>query len=511
MYLATTNFFRLGRVTMNPSMKHGVFPHISVMPQKDRAGIGTLSWGLFFALMAAAVLIAMDVPIGPITLIAGAVAVFFAFTYPYATFGLLVGLIPFLGVMVHVPVSGIPFGERIFGGSIDILFGEVVAIVLLLAWALKVILLWVRRHDVSWKPWLPLAIPMGAIVFTHVLSAFSPLHPDAVLVLKYALRPVLWSYLVYVALTVNMVRSPRRLRMVLGIVAATGVFAALMGFASFALPMEPGQVIPRARPLPLFGTHPLGENHNLLAEWLSFSVMATLALIYLTKSTRLKRLLGLAAFLQVAIALLTFARSLWIVMAFQAAMLAFFVWREQFKRYASIAIIGLLFTLPLGATLASFSTTQTVQSSNSSRLMLTDIALNYWSQSPFIGAGAGTYVDLVARSAVFFIEYGNPMDSHGWIQKLLAEVGLLGLAAVSWLVIAAYRFVRKKLKEYPVQSKERAVILILSFAAAGALIYQLFNTNYWTGKLWFPLGILLAATRALKRDSDESTIQPIDA
>jgi hypothetical protein len=461
------------------------------------SGAKTFTWGIFVLIAAAAVFIAAGLPSGPIAVFALAAALIFAFTYPYAAYGILVMLIPFMGITVSIPAGAFPLGERAFGGSIDIYAGEIAAMVLLAAWALKIVFLWVKRHDVNWKPWLPLLIPALGIAAAHMLSAFSPFRPDAVLVIKYAIRPVFWSYLVYVLLTVNMVRSRRRLKMALGVAAATGLFAALVGFASFGFP-DPGQAIPRARPLSIFGMNPLGENHNLLAEWLSFTVMATLALIALVRSVRFKRLLALAAGFQAVIALLTFARALWIVMALQAVLLAFFVWREELKRYASAALIAVLFLLPLGALMASFSSTAIVQSSTSSRWMLTEIALNAWSQSPFIGAGAGTFVNIVERTAVFFIEYGNPMDAHGWIQKLLAETGILGVAAVAWFLIETARFARRALERFPPGSAERTVMLILCIAVAGAVMYQLFNTNYWTGKLWFPIGILIASSRALR-------------
>jgi hypothetical protein len=461
------------------------------------SGAKTFTWSIFVLIAAAAVFIAAGLPSGPIAVFALAAALIFAFTYPYAAYGALVMLIPFMGITVSIPAGALPWGERAFGGSIDIYAGEVAAMVLLAAWALKIIFLWVKRHDVNWKPWLPLLVPALGIAAAHMLSAFSPFRPDALLVIKYAIRPVFWSYLVYVLLTVNMVRSRRRLKMALGVAAATGAFAAFTGFASFGF-SDPGQIIPRARPLPMFGMQPLGENHNLLAEWLSFTAMATLALISLVRSARSRRLLALLAGFQAVIALLTFARSLWIVMALQAVLLAAFVWREELKRYASIALIAVLFLLPLGALMASFSSAAVVQSSTSSRWMLTEIALNAWSQSPFIGAGAGTFVSIVERTAVFFIEYGNPMDAHGWIQKLLAETGLIGLAAAAWFLIETGRFVRRALKGFPPGSPERTVMLILCAAAAGAVAYQLFNTNYWSGKLWFPIGILIASSRALK-------------
>lgn len=460
-------------------------------------GIGTLSWGIILVLVAASILIAFGMPLGVTSIIISLGAVLFAFTYPYAMFGIMVVLLPFFGFTIRIPTGEFAIGEHAFGGSIDIYLGEVVAFALLIAFALKVILLWGRRHDVNWKPWLPLLLPVTGIVLTHLVSAFSPLRPDMMLVVKYTLRPVLWSYLLYVLLTVNMVRSPRRLRMTLALVTATGMFAAFMGFVSLWLGREAGELIPRARPLPLFGLHPIGENHNLLAEWLAVTVPFTIALSYLVKQERTRRYLAAAAVFQAVIALLTFARSFWIVFAVEAILFAVFVWREELRRYASAALIALVLLLPLGFAMIAFSSTPIVQSSTSTRLMLTEIALNTWFASPWIGAGAGTFVDVVGSTSIFVTEYGNPLDSHGWLQKLLAEVGMLGTLAVAWLIASVFYFVRDHLKTLHAHPVERRVFLILAIALLGALVYQLFNTNYWTGKLWFPLGVLLAASRAL--------------
>ncbi len=468
----------------------------------------TLGWGMFAILIVAAVFISSGMPLGIVTILGGIAAILFAFTYPYAAFGLFVALIPFLGLFVHLPTGSFAIGERAFGGAIDVLVGEVVAMVLMISWGLKVLFLWVRRHDVNWKPWLPLLLPMSGILLAHLASVFSSFQPDPVLVLKYTLRPVFWSYLLYVALTVNFIRSARRLRMALGIAAGTGIFMAVLGFLSLGLTDQSGQLLPRARPLPIFGTHALGENHNLLAEWLSVTIPFTIALMYMARG-RARRLLVVAAIFQTAIALLTFARTVWIVLLFEAVLLGWFVWREQLKRYASAALIGLLLLLPLGISMIAFSSTPLVQSSTSTRLMLSEIAFNTWMQSPWIGAGAGTFVERVGSAAVFVIEYGNPLDSHGWIQKLLAEVGLLGLAAVAWFVWETGIFVRKTLPRFRARSSEWNVFVILAIGAAGALVYQLFNTNYWTGKLWFPLGILLASSRALLSRQKRPEADPI--
>ncbi|HWR00026.1 MAG TPA: O-antigen ligase family protein [Candidatus Methylomirabilis sp.] len=469
----------------------------SMAVKQSTAGIGTLGWGVVLLLIAAAVLIAAGVPFAPAWIVSGTVAVLFAYTYPYVTHGIVVALVPFLGIMVSLPTGKLAIGERAFGGAIDVQVGELAAMSLVVAWAFKVFFLWVKRRDVNWKPWLPFALPMAAVVATHLASAFSAFQPDPILVAKYTLRPVFWAYLIYVVITVNFVRSRRRLLTILGIVAATGVFAALMGSASLAFAGSADQFLRRAHPLPMFGIMPLGDNHNLLAEWFAVTVPLTIALALLVQEKRSRRLLMLAAGFQAVVALLTFARTLWIVLAFEAILAGWLVWRDELRQWFPRVLVAIVFLIPLAFAMTVFSGTALVRSSTSTRYMLSEIALNLWQASPWIGVGAGTFVDRIANIRVFIIEYGNPVDAHGFGQKLIAEVGLLGLLAVAWVVAWVYGFVRYCLGAFKDRPRERDVFLILAIAASGSFLYQLFNTNYWTGKLWLPVGILLAAARIL--------------
>ena len=469
-----------------------------------RGDSGSLRWGLLLLIVAGSAFVAAGIPLGPVTFFGSIIAVLFAYAYPYVAFALMVGLIPFLGLFVHIPASSLPLGSQLFGGSIDMLFGEVIAIAVMAAWALKILLLWFKRNDVNWKPWFPLFWPMMAIVATHVISMFSVFQPDALLVIKYAIRPVLWSYLLYIALTVNIIRSKRRLKMVLAVLVGTGIFASVLGFLSLWFAQDPGQIFPRAKPIALFGLYPLGENHNLLAEWLSVTVPYTFALALFIRSAKTKRLLFFAAGFQILIALMTFARSLWIVFAFEALFFGWLMWRKKIAEYIPQIVLGLVLLLPLGFLMALFSSSALVASSTSTRVMMTEIAMNTWAQSPWIGAGAGTFEDRIGQTALFVIEFGTPLDSHGWIQKLFAEVGLIGFLAVVWFFYVAYRFLRRSWGVLFLRAplNQRMLMAIFVVAASGAIVYQLFNTSYWSGKLWLPIGLLFAVTRVFDSSAD---------
>ncbi|MFH1620589.1 MAG: O-antigen ligase family protein [Patescibacteria group bacterium] len=459
----------------------------------------TLSWGLFLALALSAVLIAAGFPVGPIFLIGLAAVMIFAFRYIYLTFFIAVAFMPFLGITVSVPTGAINIGQRAFGGSIDVSLGEVFLFVVLGAWALKLIMLWRRRGDENWRPRFPLIRSYLCLFAAHLISAFSPLVPDPVLVVKYSLRPVFYSYLAFIALPVNLIRSRRRLITVLSVFIGVGILAALNGLVSIFFPIDGSNLVGRAHPYPIFGINALGENHNSLAELLVVTTPLTLALIGLVRHERTKRLLYMATSLQFVIGLLTFTRTGWIVFALQITCLLATVWRRTATKYISKILIASIFLAPLAVTMLAYSVSQTAQSSNSTRLALTQIAMQIFYTSPWVGGGAGTFVDRVGSTSVFLLEYGDPLDSHGFLQKLAAETGLVGLLGYA-IVIAASLVVfwrGYKLIKSPV-SKNILVFVVLAFL--GSVVYQLFNTSYWTGRLWLPLGLLIATIEVFRRE-----------
>jgi hypothetical protein len=470
------------------------------MPFKDalKNRIAEIGWGVFLILLAAVIFVVAGYPLGPITILLLAISFLFAYAYPYAAFVLFIFLIPFQGIYVSIPIDIPLIGERVFGGSADLLLGEVVAVIVLVAWGIRTLAQWIYRQDSNWKPQLPLFWPMMGIVATHLLSSQSSLHPDVLLVIKYTIRPIFWCYIAYVAFPLHVIRSRRSLRVILGTITITGLIAAFMGFISLWFPQTAGQPFPRAVPLPVFGISVLGDNHNLLAEWFVVSVSCTIALSFLTKSERLKGILKAAALFQAVIALLTFARTLWIVFAFEGVVAAWLLWRSRLQKYLPMILIAATLLLPLTVLMTTFSASSFVQSSTSTRVMLTQIALNIWSQSPWIGAGAGTFVDRIGATTIFLIEYGAPLDSHGWIQKLLAEVGLIGLTAVLFFFWRLFVFIRNELRANTFRSSaERDVFLLLALTVYAEALYQCFNTNYWSGKLWLPIGLLFVASRVL--------------
>ncbi len=195
---------------------------------------------------------------------------------------------------------------------------------------------------------------------------------------------------------------------------------------------------------------------------------------------------------------LTFARSAWIVLFVQCA-LTLWLMRDSIRRLpiarfrSHILKLGLSLLLPVLVYMTAISTSSLVAGSNDTRIDLARISWEYFRSSPWLGQGPGTFLSIVADTRVYVIEYGDPLDAHGMFQKILAEGGLIGL--VTWVVLLTtlllygWHGVRRArgLAEYP-------LVVALFVAAFGAVVYQVFNTSYYSGKMWLPIGLLLIGT-----------------
>ncbi|MBU1349213.1 O-antigen ligase family protein [Patescibacteria group bacterium] len=456
------------------------------------------SWGIALLVGVGAIFVALEVPLGPIVILGIVIAFILTYRYTYGVLYLAIALSPFLGLMISIPTGELAIGERAFGGSVDIGVAEALFLFVLAAWAVKVLVLWVRRKDKNWRPTLPLIRSYAALVAAHFLSLLSPYAPDPILVAKASIRPVLFCYLVYVAIPVNLLRNRRRLVTVFSILAVVGTIGALNGLVSLFFVDASSQFIRRAHPLPIFGVSALGDNHNLLAELMVTTVLMTLAAALLARKERVRRLLFGSAALQFAIGLLTFSRTGWIVFGLQAAFLAVVGYRATIRRHLGAVLAVILLLIPLTGVMLRIGLSNVAMSSNSTRVALLEIAMQVWESSPWIGGGAGTFVDRVGSAQVFLIEYGAPLDSHGMLPKLAAETGLVGFLAFVWVMGTFVWLAATRLKTITDPIVRRAVLLVLA-SAGGAVAYQMLNTNYWTGKMWLPVGLAVASLFAFSR------------
>lgn len=355
---------------------------------------------------------------------------------------------------------------------------------------------------------------------------------------KYLLRPIFFFYLMWLFLPVAVIETKKTLERVAHIMLGAGAVAGVFGW----LPLIFGDAtlynLRRLTPGALWGVAPLTFNHNILAEALVLAV--PLALYFFNKtagaanSTDIARANGIVGensigagaantanvisganensanaagaakkyyfllfvFLIIT-ALLTFSRAGWIALLAEV-ITYFWLVRTNFKSAELLKKTGAIALLlsPFIIYMIIFSASSIATSSNTTRWDMTQIAWLNFSRHPLIGNGVGTFTTLLADTRQFTVEYGNTIESHGVIQKLISETGLLGLVAFFLFVYGVIA------KLYPLakSGKEGGLGMFLFLGFIGSLIFQLFNTSYFNQHLWLVAGVGLAAAKILKKD-----------
>jgi O-antigen ligase len=278
---------------------------------------------------------------------------------------------------------------------------------------------------------------------------------------------------------------------------AAGAVTAVIG--ALSLFTDPVDGLRRAAPLSFFGLWPLGMNHNLLAETLVATVPIAIVSALFSRG-RKRRLFSALSAAMAIVGLLTFARTAWIAFAFMALAAGFTEYRIAIRKRWRTSALVLLLLLPLVFVLIRFSGTREVAGSTASRLALTEFSLYLFSTHPLLGAGAGTFVPRIAQARGFLQDFGDPIDAHGFGQKILAEQGIVGIVFFLFLLGRITQTLAAGVRAAPAGSPERSALLLLSLAAVGMIVYELFNTTYYSAKLWLPIGAALAAVPVLTRE-----------
>jgi len=448
--------------------------------------------------------VSAQAPIGALFILVAALVVALSWRFPYEMFAVWAPLSFLLGFQISVTTGYYRIGERTLGATFELSVGELLAVGLVAAWALRVLLLWRGRRDRNWKPWLPLGYTFLALGFAHLVTIWSPGQPSAFEVLKFVMRYQVFLYLACIALVVNFVRSKKRLRQILLGFLLLGSFFALDGLYNMVVIGDGGISIRQAQPEPiLVDVNPLGGNQHSLAETLLVGEGAALAFGSLSAFCSKRRKTAFAAAgLMALVSLLTFSRTAWIVMALQVSILFATVWKPWFKAHVRELILAAILASPLAVLMVIYSFTTLSIGSLDSRAALTGIAWTFFTGSPLIGVGAGTFADRVANTYAFVIDYGTPLDSHGIFQKVAAETGIVGLLALCSVLVEILRRFWKDWNGRSFSPNEHMAYVFLLVTAFGAFAYQTTSTSYWTARLWIPIALALAAGRVFQEHEE---------
>jgi len=377
--------------------------------------------------------------------------------------------------------------------GLDIPFIDGLALLVLLSFALRFIFFALfapgRKITLKW----PLFLPFLVFLLINFLSAL--LSDDVLYSIKYLVRWPLFLYFAYIFLPYNLLISGKILKKTIIALVASTLLVLMSGYLSL-YGQDWQESFFRLQTLSWWGIYPFGDNHNLIAEFLNVGAFLILAFKALTKNVQAKRWLDVAFVLTALGIILTFSRAAWITLFLQIIIyIAYHLWqkKQQTAHIVFATIILLLIMSPLAWKMTQLQKDNI--SSTEDRWLLTEISLKTLDNRPYLGYGSGEFINLVGENVRFRAKYGEPIDSHGFLQKILAENGLFGLAAWLFLIIYLVKTSYRALQDYQARNPW---LLPLVIAGGGGLFYQLFNTSYYKGKVWLPIVLTLAAIRLLE-------------
>lgn len=269
-----------------------------------------------------------------------------------------------------------------------------------------------------------------------------------------------------------------------------GVGLATAVFAVASLLISVGNAVWRATPFAIFGYAPFGYNHNLLAEALAVTLPVALYFFVSSKVKETKFFAGFTSIFIGLMALLTLSRAAWLAVAVVVIIFTHYfkiktsAQQNLLPRLSRVPLYLAALLVPAIAYMGLFLTSSTVTSSTAARWEVTKIVLWNLQRAPLWGYGPGQFISLLADNTIYVLEFGDPLDAHGFIQKIVLENGLIGLVLFGLFLRAQIQSAGKKLASAPREVKFLAQSLV-----ASGIVFQLFNTSYYHAVFWLPLAL----------------------
>lgn len=374
-------------------------------------------------------------------------------------------------------------------GEWNLPYVDLAAILLLAAVLMKAVWQWISREKRTMFFEKTPGIIFGIIFW--LAAALALVNNDLFApAFKYWLRPIVFFYLMFIILPFHLIDSKKKLKNVLRIFLAVGIFVAFSGLLSVIFGAGPWY-LHRAIPFSFGNFNPLGGNHNAVAEVLAAVIPLTFILYLLSEKIKARGWYILAIFFMAMILILTFSRSGWLALLVELLILFFYKYHPRISRLAYAAVALVLIFAVLLSYFVIWQNISWVQTSNANRILMTKIAFNSFLDHPIIGNGLNTFQQIVGRAFVYRVEFADPLESHGFVQKLSTETGVLGLG--SFLALLGYLFYYY-FQTYRKAKNQKAPEIILCFIMmiSGLVVFELFSTSYFLATMWLPIGVGMA-------------------
>lgn len=390
-----------------------------------------------------------------------------------------------------------PFwGWEYVSGNINVPYVDLVAMSLFAALIVRTLIVWLGRLEgeriknfvylkqfPGWKYFILFFIASGLALWHNA---------DLLLGLKYLLRPILFFYLMFVVAPTNVIVNKKVLEKTIKVLVVSSLITVVIGILSLILSGS-GFFLRSMQPITIWGFNPLGGNHNAVAEVLLVGFPMALYLYFTARKIKSRGWYVLLILAIIAILLLTFSRSGWLALLLQLLLLYFAYYGSLINRQTGLLMFMVVVLVLLAAYFVVWDKIQDLEGANSSRWLMTSVAWYHFLQHPFLGNGLNSFNELVGGTYVYQVEFGDPLDSHGFLQKLMTESGLLGL--ISFLSLLGFFFVQYLKHYFRTDNQHKIVALCFVLMLVGVVFFQLFSTSYFLVKMWLPISVGLVGIK----------------
>jgi hypothetical protein len=369
------------------------------------------------------------------------------------------------------------------GTSINAPIADILALIILVLFTIRYITGTAIIRKKTKQILLPFIALYTVFLMTALISVFNVYDHDIAQSFHYFLRFPVFAFMAYVIYPSIYLKHAKQFEYIFSVLFWVGIGIAFYGFASLFLAEHAGYI--RVEPFGLFGIFPLGHNHNLIGEALvSIFPLA----LYQSYKYYYKRMYIYGTIFIGVITLLTLSRAAWIAFTIQIGVLLlnksirekiiFYTKKWKYLLFIVFGMIVLYMTLFLGTNIVSGST--------ESRVFTTEVSLFYFKEAPLLGNGPGSYLHISNNTKAIVLEYGEALDAHGILQKLILETGILGV--ISFCIFLGYIFM-----SFWKQRQVSHLHSVLIASAVGAIIFQFFNTSYFGSVMWLSIGLVIAS------------------
>lgn len=395
-----------------------------------------------------------------------------------------------------------PFvGWQFFYGKFDAPYVDLVAMLLLGAYLIRLIFGLEKTEKIfSWKNFP--GVVFAALFF--IASSLSLFNVDPEFIrssAKYLLRPIIFFYVMFVLLPFNIIKDKQMLKNALKIILFDGAIVSLIGILAVSA-SNVAWYLRRAIPYSFGDFDPLGGNQNAIAEALAVAIPCALLLFILAKSVKAKNWYFVSVIVMTLVLILTFSRAGWLALFLEILILFLVKFWHKFGRTTLVLIVLALVVIPTAFYFTVWHNLDFLQASNANRVMMTKIAAYNFAQHPIIGNGLNSFQRLLGSTFAYTVEFANPLDSHGFVQKILTESGILGL--IAFIIFIGYLF-RRYLKAFFIAKRlpiNSDIILVFIAMFCGIVAFELFSTSYFIAKTWLPIGIGLIGVKLYENNTN---------